>query len=272
MSTNLISQKIFFVIILTQVALSQANSAHASPIELHEKLVNNVNAGLYISYDQPITTDIQTNSPILIVGGIIAYATYTCLGLPDCQADLNRAYNWVKNQLFDPQNAFLISSFKVNNVEYIDNLIATSILPEHILGQFSLPNFLGGATYTATDAFLGTAFDKGNNIIPGVTVGYGILETNNGMDYLVATNFGNTLLDLFSISYVEYDLRPGMPSEQITATMREMLVFDDQASLAAFTSAINSFDPSAVPEPASMILFGTGIAGLVGSSIERKKK
>lgn len=43
-----------------------------------------------------------------------------------------------------------------------------------------------------------------------------------------------------------------------------------RVNLDGVDSAVNHTDP--VPEPATMLLFGTGLAGLVGSTIRRKKK
>ena len=266
-------RKVVPLLLLPVAMVSYNKSAYAVPIQLHNDLATNINANRYLIDEQWTDISGQANSPwIVTAAAVVGAGAAVCALSGTCRNDVDRLYRSVRNYFFDPQDVILFSSLKVDSVEYLDNLISTSLLPEYTLEQFSLPDLFGGSIYTATDAFSGYAIDENDNVITGVAVGYGVLSTNEGNDYFVATSFGETLPDLLNVSDVEYDLSAVIPSGNVTATRRGLRVFDDQDSLNIYVDAISSLDnPASVPEPSTMLLFCSGMAGLIGIRIRREK-
>jgi len=201
-------------------SLFMVSGAKAASVGLYQGLFDNLNAGRY-SIGPAIETTGAFHSPfgerpkaqkIVVPAGetrkVYVYGTWQTFVGPTT-VYIFEEYTVIRGG--DPQSALLISSLEVNGSSVFDSLIAEALSPPNILAQTHLPTLLGGATFTATRAFSGYAMDEKGDILPQVSVGYGVLQTDAGSTYFCPVTFAPTLDDLVLISSIEWDLSPIVP-------------------------------------------------------------
>lgn len=240
---------------------------HAVPTtQDFQTFVNAINNdGVILLEDEPETIQFQAEESVVVEGAIIALGacalSVRCMELVDeafraaergVRAGIKRGVGFVSG-LFDPQDALLLSSFELDGVDVSDQLVAHAMSPENVLFQSSLPDFLGGSTFTASSAFSGSALDQGGNETD-IRVGFGVFQTAAGEDLFTPIAFADTFPDLAELDSIDWDLEPIVPGDfsgSISGEARRLLVGPPGSAVAS------------VPEPGTLVLLIVGLLGLL---------
>lgn len=200
--------------------------------------------------DEPETIQFQARESI---GTAVGIAIGLCALIERCSTYVNMQVERAIAALFDPQDALLLSSFELDGVDVSGQLVAHAMSPENVLFQESLPDFLGGSTFTASSAFSGVALDQDGNETD-LRVGFGVFQTMDGEDLFTSIAFADTFPDLVELDSIDWDLEPIVPDDfsgSISGEGRRLLVGPPGAAVAV------------VPAPDTLVLLIVGLLGLL---------
>lgn len=251
-------------VILTLIFSSFSDAYAVPPVDSYARFAGNLDAGRFVLYPEEVVRTGEFGSILLIAGAaaLLGLAFSGCGGPQDVgeidyetEFDPDVASELVEERLCDPQDALLLTSFEVEGVNILDDLINEAMLAENVVFERYLPTFLGGALFTATRAFFGSVLDDEGNLVPGSKVGFGVFETDCGIRYFSPITFTEDISVFNFIESVKWDLSPVIPEsssglfkvegiallsfDQLPVIINNMLEFNAIESTFMFSSDIS---------------------------------
>jgi len=214
-----------------------------------------------------------------LLGAIVFFSVAALMSSESSALSLNASdYNQAHYQPLNPMVPTPAASLPDGDFTIIDHdLTSTSMLGDGHNDRTSwVFNFQNDHNYvpflseTLVSAYLTLKLTPKNSLVTTDGVRLDGLDCIGGASECLPSNVFN-LVPLFQLTTVQIELLDYYTSSQIRG------LYNNNFGLITAQYADDSTISSAtlhltVPEPATMLLFGTGIAGLAGSRIRRKKK